>query len=306
MSEKPERTPKKTAATSEKKPATSDKKPEPPDADGGDARPVATAEPRRPVMLPWLRSHVKALVLLGLAAVAVVWGYLIFPRDEPPIPGSNLTGVNFVSPVSLTSVDVALSKGKEGATLVTMTVIDDNAARPADSTISVGFQISANTWGHGIRHCVPHACARPDGIFKHETITFVLPKAASSAKATLTIPSDGRLGYGVRANDEYAAAIVPAIRFYLQPPKKVATALGITARLSYALPASDQYDWSGSAFPIADARSVTWQLTSGSGYFMASATNLKRQSLDSNELFLAGALLGASGAFLAAAVEEMI
>lgn len=306
MSEKPEPTPKKPVAASEKRRDASDQKPEPPDTDGGDAPPAATAAPRAPVVLPWVRSHPKALVLLGLAAVAVVWGYLIFPRDEPTIPGSNITGVNFVSPVSLTGVDVALSRGKGGSTRVTMTVIDDNAARSADSTINVGFQVSADTWGHGLLHCEPHACTRPDGIFKHETITFVLPKAASSAKTTLTIPSDGRLGYGVHANDEYAAAMVPGIRYYLQPPKTSATAIGITTRVTYTLRDSNQYDWSGSAFPIANAKTVTWQLTSGSGYFVTSATNVKRQSLDSNELFLAGALLGASGAFLAAAVEEMI
>jgi hypothetical protein len=135
---------------------------------------------------------------------------------------------------------------------------------------------------------------------KFKTVTSGLPRPTGVATVTFFVRAHG---FGYSSNSVTALAAIPQV-FYFGPGSEPT----LTTVYDNA-PAASSYDWS--AFPpvASSGTAAVWDVPVVSGATqgrVAVGINHANQAKESNETFIAGALLGLAGGALVAAVQEAL
>jgi hypothetical protein len=279
------------------------------------ARPTGSGSPVEPEgshprwWTSLIRSNAKGFVLLAITASFVLGAVGLFPQDEQTNPSANVEAMDVYSSAPVTLLTVQMEPLKHGGTnlylAVNVTDTEKQMKAQPDSALYAWVTVPRDTWGSP-KSCAAHLTCQPFFDGKDVEVIFYFdndqPHGFASLHGTLDVPASHSSGYGARTNAEYVRAALPEVQVLAS--SQTETPMPATVHIQYLIPSADSFSWSG-LNPRRLNSLLQWDEQAPTQPSVETGVSLNRESLDNQRIFIAGALLGVAGAFLAAAIDEL-
>ncbi len=243
-----------------------------------DSPPPQTAAVKRPV---WKRI-VTPLILGGLGVVLLLLAIGEYPSVTTGLPYPGLPELEIYTRVPVASIEYTVTQVPPAKAELKITLLGTRAGRPVpQAQRSVTLYL-----------VLPQG---PELLFK--TVPF-RPVGVLTAIANFSMSARSS---GVVFNGVTASAAIPTVLYHgTGKPALAAT---------FYIPSASSYDWSSFSPVGTNNSSAAWWVQpvgSDTPGRVAIGIDYARQASDSNQTFIAGALLGLAGAAILSAVQEAL